>query len=207
LVTSREPTAVEAALETDECTTSLEVDYAAGSADAANVLAHLFTLRENGKFDAQLCPVRDVLDRIGDTWTMLVIMALAAKPYRFSELGRAIPDISKRMLTETLRNLERDGLLTRSVFPTKPPSVEYRLSSTGQSFLVPLATLVAWADRMHATIARSRAEYDARVDVRAGRERHAGKLTAHSDAPKANLHTSTLRNSVDGTADETSGTR
>ncbi len=141
------------------------MDHAAGSADAANALTHLFTLRENGKFDAQLCPVRDVLDRIGDTWTMLVIMALAAKPYRFSELGRAIPDISKRMLTETLRNLERDGLLTRSVFPTKPPSVEYRLSNTGQSFLVPLATLVAWADRMHATIARSRAEYDVRVDV------------------------------------------
>jgi len=155
LVTSREPTAAESAL---------EVDCGAG-ADAANTLTHLFALRGNGVFNAKLCPVRDVLDQIGDTWTMLVVMALAAKPHRFSELGRAIPDISKRMLTETLRDLERDGLLTRSVFPTKPPSVEYRLSGVGQSLLVPLATLVAWADRMHTTIDRSRAKYDARADV------------------------------------------
>jgi DNA-binding HxlR family transcriptional regulator len=74
------------------------------------------------------CPVRDVLDRIGDKWSMLMIMTLAARPQRFSELHRAIRDISKRMLTQTLRDLERDGLITRHVFPTKPPSVEYCLS-------------------------------------------------------------------------------
>ncbi len=173
MVTSREPTAVEATLEAGAYASSLGVDDAAGSAHAAHLLTQLFTLRQNGTFGARLCPVRDVLDQIGDRWTMLVVMALAAKPYRFSELGRAIPDISKRMLTETLRALERDGLLTRSVFPTKPPSVEYRLSHTGQSFLVPLATLVAWADRMHATIENSRAEYDVRIERLAGHERQA----------------------------------
>jgi len=164
LVTSREPIRAEDSLKADE-SAIFEMDNAAESAEAANVLTHLFALRANGKFDAELCPVRDVLDQIGDTWTMLVVMALAAKPHRFSELGRAIPDISKRMLTETLRDLERDGLLTRSVFPTKPPSVEYRLSNAGKSFLVPLATLVTWADRMHATIVRSRAKHDGRADV------------------------------------------
>jgi len=144
----------------------LQVHHPGGRAnDAATRLTDLFAQYAEGKFDAQLCPVRDVLDQIGDTWTMLVVMALAARPHRFSELGRAVPDISKRMLTETLRDLERDGLLTRSVFPTKPPSVEYRLSDVGRSLLMPLATLVVWADRMHATIVRSRAEYDARADV------------------------------------------
>jgi DNA-binding HxlR family transcriptional regulator len=79
------------------------------------------------------CPVRDVLDRIGDKWSILMIVTLATRPQRFSELHRAIRDISKRMLTQTLRDLERDGLITRHVFPTKPPSVEYRLAP-----LVPL---------------------------------------------------------------------
>jgi DNA-binding HxlR family transcriptional regulator len=74
-----------------------------------------------------------------------------------------MPDISKRMLTQTLRALERDGLVTRHVFPTKPPSVEYRLSPTGHSALVPLAALVEWADRNFAGIQESRARYDSAV--------------------------------------------
>jgi len=163
LVTSKEPTAAAEISVDADVSTRLHLDAGRTSSagtDAAAVLTQLFALRADGKFDAQLCPVRDVLNQIGDTWTMLVVMALAAKAHRFSELGRAIPDISKRMLAETLRDLERDGLLTRRVFPTKPPSVEYRLSDSGQSLLVPLATLVAWADHMHATIVRSRAEYD-----------------------------------------------
>ena len=93
------------------------------------------------------CPVRDVLDRIGDKWSILMIMTLATRPQRFSELHRAIRDISKRMLTQTLRDLERDGLITRHVFPTKPPSVEYRLAPLGQSLLEPMANLIDWADR------------------------------------------------------------
>lgn len=112
-------------------------------------------------FDAEACPVRNVLDRIGDKWTMLLLVALAAKPCRFSELQRKVPDISKRMLTQTLRDLQRDGLITRHVFPTKPPSVEYRLSPLGQSSLAPLAALVDWAERSFATIKASRAEFDA----------------------------------------------
>ena len=111
--------------------------------------------------DPARCPVRDVLDRIGDKWTMLVVVALATAPHRFSELQRAVPDISKRMLTQTLRGLERDGLATRHVFPTKPPSVEYRLSALGTSVLSPLAALVDWAECNHADILHARGQFDA----------------------------------------------
>lgn len=107
------------------------------------------------------CPVRDVLDRLGDKWTTLVLLTLAGGPRRFSELGRAVPDISKRMLTQTLRDLERDGFITRHVFPTKPPSVEYRLDELGRSMLDPLAALVGWAERNHAAVNAARARYEA----------------------------------------------
>jgi DNA-binding HxlR family transcriptional regulator len=106
------------------------------------------------------CPVRDVLDCIGDKWSVLMIMTLATRPHRFSELRRAIRDISKRMLTQTLRDLERDGLITRHVFPTKPPSVEYRLAPLGQSLLEPMANLVDWADRRYSEIHAARACFD-----------------------------------------------
>ena len=110
--------------------------------------------------DAGGCPVRNVLDRIGDKWTMLVLMALAGAPRRFSELQRLTPDISKRMLTQTLRELERDGLVTRHVFPTKPPKVEYRLSTLGGSVMTPLGGLVEWADANFAAIRAARAAFD-----------------------------------------------
>jgi DNA-binding HxlR family transcriptional regulator len=106
------------------------------------------------------CPVRDVLDRIGDKWSTLILVALATRPRRFSELQRAVPDISKRMLTQTLRDLQRDGILTRHVFPTKPPSVEYRLSPLGISVLLPLAGLVEWAEAHHGEIQQARTHYD-----------------------------------------------
>ncbi|MCJ2113849.1 helix-turn-helix transcriptional regulator [Methylobacterium sp. E-025] len=111
--------------------------------------------------DPSLCPVRDVLDRLGDKWTTLVLLVLAGGPRRFSALGRAVPDISKRMLTQTLRELERDSFVTRHVFPTKPPSVEYRLDALGHSMLEPLAALVAWAERNHAAVAAARTRYAA----------------------------------------------
>lgn len=111
--------------------------------------------------DANPCPVRDVLDRIGDKWTTLILIVLSAKDSRFSEIQRLVPDISKRMLTQTLRALERDGLVTRHVFPTTPPSVEYRLSPLGRSVHEPLAALSAWAARHHEEIRRNRAAYDA----------------------------------------------
>ena len=114
----------------------------------------------NWSFDPA-CPVRDVLDRIGDKWSTLTLVTLAKGPHRFSAVQRAIPDISKRMLTQTLRDLERDGLLARTVFPTKPPSVEYRLTPLGETILEPLSVLVHWADRSQPAIREARATYDA----------------------------------------------
>ena len=124
-------------------------------------LARSFDVWRANGLDPAACPVRDVLDRIGDKWTMLIVAALATAPRRFGELQRAVPDISKRMLTQTLRGLERDGLATRHVFPTKPPSVEYRLSVLGMSVLSPLAALVDWAERSHADILHARGQFDA----------------------------------------------
>jgi DNA-binding HxlR family transcriptional regulator len=123
-------------------------------------LANGFADWQVAGFDAAACPVRNVLDRIGDKWTMLTLAALAATPQRFSELYRIIPDISKRMLTQTLRDLERDGLATRHVFPTKPPQVEYRLSTLGRSVLEPLEGLVRWAERNYPSIRMARARFD-----------------------------------------------
>ncbi len=111
--------------------------------------------------DAERCPIRDVLDQLGSKWTTLILLALTAKALRFSDVHRAVPDISKRMLTQTLRELERDGLIERSVYPTKPPSVDYRLSALGESLLVPLAQLINWAENSHTAIADARARYDA----------------------------------------------
>ena len=110
---------------------------------------------------ASQCPVRDVLDRLGEKWSTLVIMALAEKPRRFTELLRLVPDISKRSLTQALRNLEEDGIITRHVFATRPPSVEYRLSPLGQSMLPPLASLIAWAEMRHGDIKLARTNYRA----------------------------------------------
>lgn len=120
----------------------------------------LFGAMQRDTFDATQCPVRNILDRIGDKWTSLVLVALADRPHRFSELQRAAPDISKRMLTQTLRQLERDGLITRQVFPTKPPAVQYQLSPLGVSVLEPLGHLIDWANRSYDQILSARAEYD-----------------------------------------------
>ena len=120
-------------------------------------------LRAAPRPDAPLreqCAVRDVLDRIGDKWSMLVLGILATGPHRFSKVGRAIPDISKRMLAQTLRDLERDGLIARTVFPTKPPSVEYRLTPLGGTILEPVTVLVRWADQSHAAIKEARSAFD-----------------------------------------------
>ncbi|GLW38863.1 hypothetical protein Pcaca04_27990 [Pectobacterium carotovorum subsp. carotovorum] len=91
--------------------------------------------------------------------------ALAGGPRRFSGLQRAIPDISKRMLTQTLRDLERDGLIERHVFPTKPPSVEYKLAPLGHSLLDPLSVLIEWADNYHAGICKAREKFDAALSA------------------------------------------
>ena len=107
-------------------------------------------------FDEARCPVRDVLDRMGDRWSMLVLAALASGPRRFSALARALPDISKRMLTQTLRTLESDGLVNRDVRPTTPPQVTYSLTMLGDSFAAPLLKLIEWAEANHAAITEAR---------------------------------------------------
>lgn len=106
------------------------------------------------------CPVRDILDKVGDKWSMLLIMTLASGPRRFNQLHREIPDISQKMLTQTLRNLQRDGLVARRVFDTKPPSVEYTLTPLGVSLLPPLSHLVDWANRSILQIKASRTQFD-----------------------------------------------
>lgn len=126
-----------------------------------NVKKILTHIQENdGTVDANACPIRDVLDQLGDKWSMLLVVLLAAKPQRFSELRRRLPDISQRMLTETLRELTRNGLATRTVFPTRPPSVEYALTVAGRELLVALGPLVTWADDHHDYIRNSRIEFD-----------------------------------------------
>jgi DNA-binding HxlR family transcriptional regulator len=105
------------------------------------------------------CPVRDVLDRIGDRWTVLVLSELTSGTRRFSELRRTIPDISQRMLSQTLRHLEADGLVARTVYPTIPPRVDYELTALGRSLIVPLRGLVAWAEQNHAAVKAARRVY------------------------------------------------
>ncbi len=115
-------------------------------------------LREQVRLGA--CPVRDVLDRIGDKWSVLAISLLGDGPLRFMELKREIGLVSQRMLTRTLRALERDGLLTRTVYPTVPPRVEYELTPLGRSLHATLSELAAWAFAHNDEIADARAVYD-----------------------------------------------
>ncbi|WP_340647860.1 helix-turn-helix domain-containing protein [Pseudoxanthomonas winnipegensis] len=115
------------------------------------------------------CPVRDVLDRLGDRWSTLVLQALKDAPLRFAALQRAIDDVSKRMLAKTLRGLEEDGLVARTVFPSKPPAVEYALTPLGRSFVPHIEALVAWAETHHDAIRSARRRYQATPAHDAGR--------------------------------------
>ncbi|GAA2134288.1 transcriptional regulator [Glycomyces algeriensis] len=105
------------------------------------------------------CPVTDVLHRVGDKWSILIVVLLGKRPHRYNELHRGIATISQRMLTRTLRALEADGLVHREVFPTNPPSVEYRLTPLGRSLLTPLSALADWAVAHHPEIEAARAEH------------------------------------------------
>ena len=109
----------------------------------------------------QRCPTRQVLDRVADRWTMLVITSLSAvQPLRFSVLRRRIEGVSQKMLTQTLRGLERDGLITRSVFPTVPVTVEYALTELGASLADAVAGIRAWAYANMDAIEQARSDYD-----------------------------------------------
>nr|WP_204330264.1 helix-turn-helix domain-containing protein [Rhizobium phaseoli] len=106
------------------------------------------------------CPVRDMMQQIGGKWSTLLLEVLAAEPRRFGELRRMIPDISQRMLTQTLRDLQRDGYIAREVFPTKPPSVEYSMTELGRSLYLPLSQLLNWAEANHHAVRAARSRFD-----------------------------------------------
>lgn len=110
------------------------------------------------------CPtVSDMLARIGDKWSILIVMILASGPRRFNELKRLVDGISQRMLTLTLRNLERDGMVTRTVTPSIPPRVDYALTDLGHSLRVPVSALGQWVVENIKTIEGARAAFDGRV--------------------------------------------
>lgn len=104
--------------------------------------------------------VSSVLSRIGDKWTVLIIMTLRGEPRRFNELKKAVGGVSQRMLTITLRSLERDGLVTRTVFPTVPPRVDYELTELGRSLQKPVIALGEWAFAHQPEIEGARLRYD-----------------------------------------------
>jgi DNA-binding HxlR family transcriptional regulator len=105
--------------------------------------------------------VREVLSRVGDKWSVLVIGLLGDGPKRFNELRRSIDGISQRMLTLTVRGLERDGLVTRTLYPTIPPRVDYALTHLGKTLLEPVSALAAWADKNRLQIQSARDKFDA----------------------------------------------
>jgi DNA-binding HxlR family transcriptional regulator len=105
--------------------------------------------------------ISETLGRIGDKWTVLVVELLAAGPMRFNELRRTIGDISQRMLTLTLRGLERDGLVTRTVFPTVPPRVDYELTKLGRRLREPLVAIADWARKHRPAMLEARKAFDA----------------------------------------------
>lgn len=107
----------------------------------------------------QPCVVRDVIDRIGDRWSLLVLGHLAESSLRFNAMHRKIGDISKQVLSRTLRQLEEDGFISRTVHQSTPPQVEYALTEMGVSFLQPLKAVLDWADAHHDAITQSRDEF------------------------------------------------
>lgn len=111
-------------------------------------------------FNASNCPVRDVVDVVGGKWSSLILLLLADGPKRFGAVRRQVPDISQRMLTQTLRDLQRDGYVHREVFPTQPPSVEYSLTDLGHSIGAPLIHLVSWAKNNHEHVREARLKFD-----------------------------------------------
>lgn len=115
-------------------------------------------------YDPTLCPVRGVIAQIGDKWSLLIFAHLHFGRHRFSELLGALPDISQRMLTQTLRKLEREGFVNRMVTPTIPPRVDYELTDLGRSIIEPLTALSDWAIKHRSEVETARAAYDARQE-------------------------------------------
>jgi DNA-binding HxlR family transcriptional regulator len=131
-----------------------------GGLSHAELFAHI---EKNGvESVASACrPVTDILSRIGDKWSVMIVMLLGPGPKRFNEIRRAINGISQRMLTLTLKGLERDGLVTRTVTPSIPPRVDYELTELGQSLRCPIDALGEWAFANRDKIDAARARFDA----------------------------------------------
>ncbi len=110
------------------------------------------------------CPTRQVLDRITDKWSVLVIGLLEDGPKRFSQLQRGIEGVSQKMLTQTLRSLERDGLVSRAVYAEVPPRVEYTLTQLGETLCEPIAAIRYWAETHIQQVNTAQVEYDSRTD-------------------------------------------
>ena len=108
------------------------------------------------------CPTRQVLDRIADKWTTLILGLLEGGPLRFSALQRGIGGISQKMLTQTLRGLERDGLVQRTIYPEVPPRVEYQLTLLGETLCGPIAAIQHWAENHIEEVILAQNEYDSR---------------------------------------------
>lgn len=109
---------------------------------------------------SQQCPSRELLVRVADKWAAIIIVALAVRPYRFGELRRRVEGISQKMLTQTLRNLERDGLVNRKVFTTSPIQVEYSLTPLGRELTAVLQPLLTWAEAHVPDILANRDRHD-----------------------------------------------
>lgn len=124
--------------------------------------SHLDVTEENLHVPSRCQVVSGVLSRIGDKWSVLVVILLGSGSRRFSELKRSIGSISQRMLTLTLRGLERDGLVTRTVTPSIPPRVDYELTDLGRSLLEPVQAIGAWAFGNHEKITRAQKAFDER---------------------------------------------
>lgn len=118
---------------------------------------------------AECKAMAEVLDRVGDKWTVMVVGVISGGPQRFNTILRTIGGVSHRMLTLTLRGLERDGLVTRTLYPTIPPKVEYELTELGSSLIVPLRALSSWGRKNRPAIEEARARYDELAEVEASR--------------------------------------
>lgn len=119
---------------------------------------------------------RELLSRVGDKWSILIVVHLERGPLRFNELKRSIDGISQRMLTLTLKGLEKDGLVLRTVFPTIPPSVTYELTELGRTLMAPMMALVMWSKNYQAEVELARTRYQ---------EKQASAGDADSDGPRA----------------------
>lgn len=123
------------------------------------------TLVPDEETQAECRAMAQVLDRVGDKWTVMVVGVLSGGPQRFNTILRTIGGVSHRMLTLTLRGLERDGLVTRTIYPTIPPKVEYELTEMGSSLIGPLRTLSAWGRTNRPAIEEARAQFDAQAEM------------------------------------------